>query len=65
MHKTYGFQEQKYDENISFPFSYVTMVATEVGYVSNIDIQRRQAFLFKNKNKIAIHSCFSGPSSHI
>jgi hypothetical protein len=34
------FRNIKYEENIRFPFLYVTMAATEVGFVSNIDIQR-------------------------
>jgi hypothetical protein len=29
----------KYEENIRFPFLYFTMVATDVGSVSNINIQ--------------------------
>jgi hypothetical protein len=38
--QTYGFRNIKYEENIRFPFLYLTMGATEVGYVSTIDIKR-------------------------
>jgi hypothetical protein len=31
---------KKYEENIRFPFLYFTVAATNVGYVSSIDIQR-------------------------
>jgi hypothetical protein len=32
------FQKQKDEENIPFPFLYVSMVVTEVGSVSSIDM---------------------------
>jgi hypothetical protein len=67
------FRNIKYEENIRFPFLYLTMGATEVDYVPNIDIQmgtrrfgREQNeknapnVLFSHKNKTTSHSCFSG-----
>jgi hypothetical protein len=35
------FQKQKDEENIPFPFLYVSMVVTEVGSVSSIDMPAR------------------------
>jgi hypothetical protein len=33
-------RNRKYEENMGFSFIYFTVVPTDVGYVSNIDIQR-------------------------
>jgi hypothetical protein len=52
----------KYEENIRFPFLYVIVVATYVGSVSNIDIQRgTKCFGREQTGKNAPNVWFSGP----
>jgi hypothetical protein len=55
-------RNKKYEENIRFPFLYFTVAATNVGYVSNIDIQRgKRCFTREQTGKNAPNSWFSGP----
>jgi hypothetical protein len=55
-------RNKKYEENIRFPFLYFTVAATNVGYVSNIDIQRgKRRFAREQTRKNAPNSWFSGP----
>jgi hypothetical protein len=55
-------RNKKYEENIRFPFLYFTVAATDVGSVSNIDIQRgTRHFGREQTGKNAPNVWFSGP----
>jgi hypothetical protein len=55
-------RNEKYEENIRFPFLYVTVAATYVGFLFSIDIQRgTRRFGREQIGENAPNVWFSGP----